>query len=74
MQAKRTNLVENRHGLIVNTEVFEANGTAERDAALLMLEQIPGTRQVTVGEDASPQSTKQLLIRCSKTAVPAWES
>jgi hypothetical protein len=31
-------LVENRHGLIVNTEVFEANGTAERDAALVMLE------------------------------------
>jgi transposase len=27
-------LVENRHGLIVNTEVFEANGTAERDTAL----------------------------------------
>ena len=33
-------LVENRHGLIVNSEVFEANGTAERDAALVMLEQI----------------------------------
>jgi hypothetical protein len=31
-------LVENRHGLIVNREVFEANGTAERDAALVMLE------------------------------------
>jgi len=41
-------LVENRHGLIVNTEVFEANGTAERAAALVMLEQIPGTKQVTV--------------------------
>jgi hypothetical protein len=26
-------LVENRNGLIVYTEVFEANGTAERDAA-----------------------------------------
>jgi len=38
-------LVENRHGLIVNTQVFEANGTAERDAALVMLEQIPGTNQ-----------------------------
>jgi len=38
-------LVENRNGLIVNTEVFEANGTAERDAALVMLEQIPGTKQ-----------------------------
>ena len=36
-------LVENRHGLIVNTEVFEANGMAERDAALVMLQQIPGT-------------------------------
>jgi len=43
--------VENRNGLIVNTEVFEANGTAERDAALVMLEQIPGTKQVTVGGD-----------------------
>ena len=40
--------MENRNGLIVNTEVFEANGTAERDAALVMLEQIPGTKQVTV--------------------------
>ena len=26
-------LVENRHGLIVDVEVFQANGTAERDAA-----------------------------------------
>ena len=29
----------------VDTEVFEANGTAERDAALVMLEQIPGTKR-----------------------------
>jgi hypothetical protein len=34
-------LVENRNGLIVNTEVFQANGTAERDAALVMLESVP---------------------------------
>src|SRR6202167_1887045 len=33
-------LVENRSGLIVDAEVFEANGTAERYAALVMLEQI----------------------------------
>ena len=38
-------LVENRHGLILNTEVFEANRTAERDAALVMLEQIPGIKR-----------------------------
>src|SRR3989454_4852191 len=44
-------LVENRNGLIVDAEVFVANGTAERDAALVMLEQIPGTKQVTVGGD-----------------------
>jgi len=41
-------LVENRNGLIVNAEVFEANGTAERDAALVMLEQIPGTKQLRI--------------------------
>jgi len=44
-------LVENGNGLIVQAEVFEANGTAERDAAIVMLEQIPGTNQVTVGGD-----------------------
>ncbi len=44
-------LVENRNGLIVDGEVFVANGTAERDAALIMLEKIPGTQQVIVGGD-----------------------
>ncbi len=44
-------LVENRNGLIVDAEVFQANGTAERDAALIMLEQIPGAKRVTVGGD-----------------------
>jgi len=44
-------LVENRNGLIVNAMVWQATGTAERDTALLMLEQIPGQRRVTVGGD-----------------------
>ena len=44
-------LVENRNGLIVDAEVFQANGTAERDAALIMLEKLPGTKPVTVGGD-----------------------
>jgi len=44
-------LVENRNGLIVNAMAWEANGTAERDTALLMLEQISGTKRVTVGGD-----------------------
>jgi hypothetical protein len=54
-------LVENRNGLIVSAEVFEANGTAERDAALIMLEQIPGTKPVTAGGDMGyDTSTVQL--------------
>jgi transposase len=43
--------VENRHGLIVNAEVLEANGRAERDAALAMLEQVPGGGRITVAGD-----------------------
>jgi hypothetical protein len=44
-------LVNNREGLIVNAELLQANGRAERDAALLMLEQVPGDGRITVGGD-----------------------
>jgi transposase len=44
-------LVDNRNGLIVNAMVWEASGTAERDTALLMLEQLAGRKRVTVGGD-----------------------
>jgi transposase len=44
-------LVENRHGLIVDSRVWEATGTAERYAALDMLQHLPGDRQVTAGGD-----------------------
>ena len=33
----------------MEAEALEANGTAERHAALVMLEQIPDTKPVTVG-------------------------
>jgi transposase len=56
-------LTENRNGLIVNTEVFQSNGTAERDAALVMLEQIPGCGQVTVGADKG-YDTKDFVSEC----------
>src|ERR1700684_4088071 len=61
-------LVENRHGLIVNTDVFETNGTAERDAALVMLEQIPGTKQVTVGGDKA-YDTADFVAECRNLKV-----
>jgi transposase len=56
-------LTENRNGLIVNAEVFQANGTAERDAALVMLEQIPSARRATVGADKG-YDTKDFIAEC----------
>jgi transposase len=44
-------LMENRNGLVADVEVLQANGTAERDAALVMIEKIPGDQSVTVGAD-----------------------
>jgi transposase len=44
-------LMENRNGLVADVEVLQANGTAERDAALVMVEAIPGDHPVTVGAD-----------------------
>src|SRR5262249_47338617 len=56
-------LTENRNGLIVSTEEFQANGTAERDAALILLEQIPGSRRVTVGADKG-YDTRDFVREC----------
>jgi transposase len=61
-------LVENRNGLIVNAEVFVANGTAERDAALVMLEQIPGVQPVTVGGDKG-FDTRDFVAECRHLGV-----
>jgi transposase len=56
-------LVENRNGLIVDAELLEANGRAERDAALVMLEQVPGDGQITVGGDKG-FDTQQFVAEC----------
>jgi transposase len=61
-------LTENRSGLIVNTEVFQANGTAERHAALVMLEQIPGDHRVTVGADKG-YDTRDFVAECRHMQV-----
>src|ERR1700752_211529 len=44
-------LMENRHGLAVNCCVTQATGRAEPEAALAMVEEIPGWRRVTLGAD-----------------------
>ena len=44
-------LMENRHGLVVDGRVSEANGTAERKVAETMLAAVPGRHPITVGGD-----------------------
>jgi len=56
-------LTENRNGLVVNAEVFQANGTAERDAALVMLEQLRGANRLTVGADKG-YDTRGFVAEC----------
>jgi hypothetical protein len=43
--------MENRNGLVVNTRVTQATGTAEREAAVEMIQEISGDHRVTVGAD-----------------------
>jgi transposase len=44
-------LMENRHGLVVNTRLTPATGTAEREAALALVDTRPTTRRITLGGD-----------------------
>lgn len=61
-------LIENRNGLIVDALAWEANGRAERDTALLMLEQIPGDHPVTVGGDKG-FDTREFVSECRHMRV-----
>jgi hypothetical protein len=63
LQAKRTNLqVENRHGLIVNTEVFEANGQPKAD---------PSADEPTcLGGTAYPKDPADRIIAAMERADP----
>lgn len=44
-------LMENRNGLVMDTAVTHATGTAEREAAVEMIDQIPGKHRITIGAD-----------------------
>jgi transposase len=44
-------LMEHRSGLIVNATVTPADGHGERDAALVMLEAVPGRHRITAAAD-----------------------
>jgi len=44
-------LTENRNGLVVDARLTQANGTAEREAALAMMGGKPASKHVTLGAD-----------------------
>lgn len=61
-------LMENRNGLVVDTRFTQATGTAEREAAFAMLNQIPGSHRVTVGADKG-YDTVDFVTKCRTIKV-----
>jgi transposase len=56
-------LMENRNGLVADVQVLPATGTAEREAALMMIGSLEGTEAVTVGGDKG-YDTKEFVAEC----------
>lgn len=57
-------LMENRNGLLVGFEVTTASGTAERDAAIHLLnESLPGGNRITLGADRG-YDCREFIDRC----------
>jgi transposase len=52
--------MDNRNGLAVNARVTHATGRAEREAALAMIDELPGDRRITVGGDKA-YDTKEFV-------------
>ena len=58
-------MTENRNGVIVDTEVTTATGTAERAAKALMLERRPNKKRITLGADKN-YDTRDFNKTCRK--------
>ena len=61
-------LMENRNGLVVDVAITPATGTAEREAALDMLEQVPVSRRITIGADKG-YDTADFVTMCRRMNV-----
>ncbi len=62
-------LMENRNGLLVDLRIAPANGTAERDVAIEMLdEELPGAQRITLGGDKG-YDTRDFIDRCRERNV-----
>jgi transposase len=61
-------LTENRNGLIVSARLTQADGYAERIAALAMVEEVPGERRITLGGDRG-FDTEEFVAACRHRKV-----
>jgi transposase len=61
-------LTENRNGLVVDTRLTQANGYAEREAAIEMLTELPGESRKTVGADKA-YDTADFVQACREIHV-----
>jgi len=55
-------------GLVVDVTLTQATGTAERETALDMLEQVPGAHRITVGADKN-YDTYDFVTECREMNV-----
>jgi hypothetical protein len=62
--------MENRNGLIVDARLTRATGTAEPDAALAMLGDVPGQHRVTVGADKLYDTERFVTEACRLSVTP----
>jgi IS5 family transposase len=63
-------LMENRHGLIYTPRHTLATGTAEREAAVRLVETVPGRHRITVGGDKAYDSREFVQSLRALKAVP----
>src|SRR5215469_4928608 len=63
-------MMENRHGLAVDTRLTLATGTAERQAALAMAEARPGNHHITVGADKAYDTAGFVAALRERNATP----
>ncbi len=61
-------LTENRHGLVVDARLTQADGYAERKAALAMLGELPESRRITLGADRG-YDTQDFVEACRALEV-----
>jgi transposase len=61
-------LMENRNGLVTDTCLTKATGTAERESALKMLTKVPGNHRITLGADKN-YDTEDFVTTCRTWCV-----